>query len=357
MLGRQSLDPPKDLPKTLMPQLSGTRGFVLALLPRNLLDAMQAAGLDTAALALKLGLAPEQLETRLSFDAVDRFGCAAWTAIGDPAFGLKAGGQKRPERFGVVGFAAMTSPTFGVALARMVRYIRLVWGDPHELQRQGSEITVRLLGGPERPYSQGKLDYELASLLTFGRLFTGEALRPLWIAVRGPAPAYAAHYTELFDCPVRFNQSHHSICFAERDTERRLISANAAVAGQFEHCAELGLSQLHEVDLASRVRAALRGMLRGDEPTLAAVASELHLSIRTLQRRLGEAELSFRELLDEARHELALQHLRSGLASLMEISYLLGFADPNSFFRAFKRWTGTTPDGYRSAQGGRPASG
>ncbi len=330
-----------------MPQPSGTRG--LALLPRNLLDAMQGAGLDITALTLKLGLAPEQLETRLAFDEVDRFGCAAWAAIGDPAFGLKAGCRKRPERFGVVGFAAMTSPTFGAALARVVRYVRLVWGDPHELHAEGADTTVRLQGGPERPYSQGKLDYQLASLLTFGRLFTGEALRPLWIAVRGPAPSYAREYAELFDCPVRFDQPQHGICFSQRDTERRLISANAAVASQFEHCAELGLAQWHDVDLASRVRAALRGMLRGDEPTLAAVASELHLSTRTLQRRLGEAKLSFRELLDDARRELALQYLRVGLASLMEISYLLGFADPNSFFRAFKRWTGTTPDVYRSA--------
>lgn len=326
----------------------------LAPLPRNLLDAMRAVGLDTEALARELGLAPERLETQLSFEEMDRFGAAAWAAIGDPAFGLKAGCTKRPERFGVVGFAAMSSPTFGVALSRMARYVRLVWGDPYELERTDAATTVRLLGGPERPYSQAKLDYELASIVTFARLFTGEAVRPLWVSVRGPAPVYASQYAELFDCPVRFDAPQHSICFSRRDTERRLISANAAVASQFEHCAELALAQLHDADLASRVRAALRRMLRGDEPTLAAVATELHLSTRTLQRRLGDAQLSFRELLDEVRRELALQYLRGGLGSLMEISYLLGFADPNSFFRAFKRWTGTTPDVYRSAPGAVP---
>lgn len=319
-------------------------------MPRNLLDSMQAAGLDTAALANKLGIASEQLEAGLSGDEMDRFACAAWAAIGDPAFGLRAGASgPRPERFSVVGFAAMTSPTFGVALTRVARYVRLIWGDHHELDVEAERATVRLLpSGPERPYTQGKLDFELASLATFGKMFARPAVKPLHVGIRGPAPVYAALYSERLDCPVRFEQPTHSICFAQPDLERRLLSANASVAKLFAECAEAELAQWQDVDISIRVRVVLRGMLRGDEPTLEAVASALHLSSRTLQRRLSADKVSFRDLLDSVRRELAEQYLQSSMASLMEISYLLGFADPNSFFRAFKRWTGTTPDVYRS---------
>ena len=330
----------------------------LAPMPRNLLDTMQAAGLDTAALAAKLGIASERLETGLSRDEMDRFASAAWATIGDPTFGLRAGVvEPRPERFSVVGFAAMTSPTLEVAFTRFVRYVRLIWGDHYELSAQADRATLRLLpSGPERPYTQGKLDFELASLATFGKTFTRQKVRPLHVGVRGPAPVYAGLYTELLDCPVLFEQPAHSICFSRSDLELKLISANAKVAKLFAECAETDLSHWHDVDMASRVRAALLGMLRGDEPTLEAVASALHVSTRTLQRRLLADKVSFRDLLDSVRRELAEQYLRSGMASLMEISYLLGFADPNSFFRAFKRWTGTTPDVYRNAQNSRQAA-
>jgi AraC-like DNA-binding protein len=329
----------------------------LAPMPRNLLDTMQAAGLDTAALAAKLSIAPERLETGLSRDEMDRFACAAWATIGDPTFGLRAGVVgPRPERFSVVGFAAMTSPTLEVAFTRFVRYVRLIWGDHYELSAQTDRATLRLLpSGPERPYTQGNLDFELASLATFGKTFTRQKVRPLQVGVRGPAPVYAGLYTELLDCPVQFEQPAHSICFSRSDLELKLISANAKVAKLFAECAETDLSHWHDVDLAARVRAALLGMLRGDEPTLAAVASALHVSTRTLQRRLLADKVSFRDLVDSVRRELAEQYLRSGMASLMEISYLLGFADPNSFFRAFKRWTGTTPDVYRNAQNSQAA--
>jgi AraC-like DNA-binding protein len=323
----------------------------LAPMPRNLLDAMQAAGLDTAALAARLSIAPERLETGLSRDEMDRFADAAWAAIGDPTFGLRAGGiEPRPERFSVVGFAAMTSPTLEVALTRVVRYVRLIWGDHYELCAEADRATLRMLPSePERPYTQGKLDFELASLASFGKTFTRQKVKPLQVGIRGKAPFYAKLYTELLDCPVRFEQPEHSICFSRSDLELGLISANPKVAKLFEECAEKDLSQWHDVDIAAQVRAALRDMLRGDEPTLAKVATTLHVSTRTLQRRLAADKVSFRDLLDSVRRELAEQYLRSGLASLMEISYLLGFADPNSFFRAFKRWTGTTPDVYRNA--------
>ena len=74
----------------------------------------------------------------------------------------------------------------------------------------------------------------------------------------------------------------------------------------------------------------------------------MHLSQRTLQRRLQEENSSFQQLLDETRRELAVQYLAQPDRSLLEIAYLLGFADPSNFFRAFRRWFGTTPGEYRS---------
>lgn len=127
----------------------------------------------------------------MTFADADRFLCAAWDAIDDPAAGIKAGAMLRPERFGIVGIAAMASPTFGVAVERKARYWRLIWGDAYEVIPQGDETHVVLMpSGLQRNYTQGKVDMELASLVTFGRKFTGVPIRPLRLMLLQSAPPW-----------------------------------------------------------------------------------------------------------------------------------------------------------------------
>jgi AraC-like DNA-binding protein len=87
------------------------------------------------------------------------------------------------------------------------------------------------------------------------------------------------------------------------------------------------------------------------EPRREVVAQTLHLSQRTLQRRLQEEGTSYQQLLDDTRRELAEQYLGQVDLTLLEVAYLLGFADPSNFFRAFRRWFGETPGEYRSRRG------
>jgi AraC-like DNA-binding protein len=324
----------------------------VAPLPRNLLDCLREGGVDPDALARRLGIEPGRLSTGLDFVQLDRFFCAAWEALDDPAFGLRAGCVLRPERFGVVGLVTMSAPTLGVAFERKVRYGRLVWGDAYDLTRRGPRATVRLATvAPPRPYTQSRIDMELASFATFARQFTGVAVVPLQVTLRQGPPVYEARYPEVFGCPIAFAQADDSIAFRTQDLELPLISADHDVDAALLGVAEKRLERIDATGdaLAPRVNQALRRLLRGDEPTLAAVAAELHMSERTLQRRLAEHKLSFSDLLDGVRHEAAQQYLRARHITVDEVAFLLGFATPSSFFRAFKRWTGTTPQGWRMA--------
>lgn len=325
----------------------------VAPLPRNLLDSMHAAGVDPAALARQLDIDAARLDLGLAFGELDRFFSAAWEALRDPAFGLRAGCHLRPERFGVVGIAAMSSPTLGIAFQRKARYSRLIWGDVYEVQRRGSSATVRIASAmPPRPWSQARIDLELASLITFARHFTGMPVQAQRVTLRQAAPAYRERYTEVFGCTIAFEQPDDALQFRAPDLDLPLISANADIDTLLLGAAESRLERIEAGDgdgLRSRVSQAVRRLLRGDEPTLAAVAGELHLSERTLQRRLAEHKLNFTELLDAVRRESALQYLREKRVSVDEVAFLLGFSTPSSFFRAFKRWTGTTPQGWRLA--------
>jgi AraC-like DNA-binding protein len=329
----------------------------VAPLPRNLLDCMRSCGVDPDVIARQVGLEPQQVENGLTSAEADRFLSAGWTALGDPAFGLRAGCALRPERFGVVGIAAMASPTLGVAFERKARYNRLVWGDVFEIEVRGAQGIVRVaMTTPPRPYSQAKIDLELASLVTFARLFTGVQVVPLRVTLRQRAPAYRDRYAQVFGCPIAFEQADDSVVFRAQDFALPLVSANADVGGVLLEVAEARLEQSGDGDgdaLRWRVTQALRRLLRGDDPTLAAVAGQLRMSERTLQRRLAEQKLSFTDLLDDVRRESALEYLKARRVSVDEVAFLLGFATPSSFFRAFKRWTGTTPQGWRHGQAAR----
>ena len=95
------------------------------------------------------------------------------------------------------------------------------------------------------------------------------------------------------------------------------------------------------------VRRCIVSLLQEGEPTLERVAARLHLSARTLHRRLAERRLRFRELLDATRRELAESYLQDGRLSLAEVALLLGYAEQSPFTHAFKRWTGSTPFDWR----------
>lgn len=321
--------------------------------PRNLLDAMRTAGVDPEALAVRLGLNPAALTTGMGMHDLDRFFGAAWTALDDPAFGLRAGCVMRPERFGVIGIAAMCSPDFGTAIDRIARYKRLMGGDIVDLQRRGAQALVRIeLFGPPRPYSQAKIDLELANLLTFGQVLTGAPISALRVTLRQPAPSYWACYDEVFGCPIAFEQADDSIAFASADLARPLLSADSDVARLVLPGAEATLARLGDGSVRDQVRVALRRLLHGDEPTLAAVAEVLCVSKRTLQRRLTDADLRFSQLVDQSRCEMAEEQLAAGVASVDDLAFSLGFSTTSSFYRAFKRWTGRTPGAWRRPEPG-----
>ena len=103
------------------------------------------------------------------------------------------------------------------------------------------------------------------------------------------------------------------------------------------------------IDLPGRVRRVVADTLCDGVPTLSAVASEMGLGPRTLQRRLSESGQSFQAIVDMTRKELALRLLRETELSLAEIAFLTGFSEQSGFTRAFKRWAGQTPRSYRLA--------
>ena len=122
------------------------------------------------------------------------------------------------------------------------------------------------------------------------------------------------------------------------------------------HCDTIALQYLARIehdDIQARVREVLMQRLEKMEPSQEEVAEQLHLSPRTLQRRLGDSGTTYKEILDKTRHALAMAYLSAPHHSVSDVTYLLGFSCDSSFTRAFRRWTGQSPSDWRAGTGAR----
>ena len=324
----------------------------IAPLSRQLLDAIEAAGVSPPALALQCQIAPQRLSSGVTPPELDRFLCAAWAQVNDSAFGLKAGQALRPERLGLAGLLMMTSPTLLSALQRKARYCPLAWGDRYVVvvNDQGVDVVIEC-AVEHRPYGPAKVDMEVSSLVSMARLFTGHAVVPRWVNLSQPPPPHEALYRELLGCPVHFGQAENRLALRASDADLPFLSAQPEAGQALEIGAQALLRRRLPESLGARTRALVDQLMPNGEPSLERVAARLCMSPRTVQRRLALEGTHFRAIVDSARRDLAEQALRQGDANPEELAWRLGFSEAASFYRAFKRWTGKTPG---QARGRRP---
>jgi AraC-like DNA-binding protein len=185
------------------------------------------------------------------------------------------------------------------------------------------------------------------TILSFCRWVANRDLRPLALELRFPPPADPQPYRDAFKCPLHFNAAVNALLFAGADVIAPLPTAHPLLAEVHERLASEHLQRLDYAQTSSRARAAILRRLADGEPRRAEIAKELEMSERTLQRRLEAEGTTFQRLLDDTRRELAQQYLGQTDLSLADACYLLGFGDLSSFFRASKRWFGTSPRQHR----------
>ena len=318
-----------------------------------IVHALEAEGIDCQALFSELGLSYAALhdsDARFPQDGMTRLWQRAVELSGNPAIGLNMVKVVRPASFNVVGYALMSSRTLKDGFARLVRYQRII--------AEGADLSFRVMPdryvltlaihGDSLPPTHQAAEASLAYTLTFVRWITGRPIRPLCVQLQRAAPADQQPYQAVFDAPLRFNAEGYALEFARANLEAPLPSANEALAQLHDRFAGDYLARFAGSRVTHQVRQILCRLLPQGEPKREVVAQELLLSERTLQRRLQEEGASFQQLLDDTRRELVGQYMAQPSLTLLEIAYLLGFADPSNFFRAFRRWFGCTPGEYRA---------
>ncbi len=279
---------------------------------------------------------------------------------GDRDFGLHLAewiSTSIEELFDVFAFALRSCATLGDHYRLAARYIRLVHQGIHlKLEEEEAADVVRLVHGHDRePLTPPRHPVEgmTALALLQGRRAIGEMFVPRAVCFVHARPERVSEHERIFQAPVYYGCPRNELLLDRALLSRSQPHAEPRLLAMLDRQLTGLLSALPEDrSLQGAVRRCMMDELPEQEPAVAAVAATLHMSPRSLQRRLKNEGTSFAHVLSELRRDLALRYLRDGRIATGEVGFLLGFLDVSAFQRAFKRWTGTTPAQYRrTAQG------
>ena len=317
---------------------------------------------------LDMGLAPDRVLRRAALPA-DLFSRGQirlspeqyhdlWRALeaeAGPALPLMVARALSVEAFDPPLFAGTCCPDLLRAAARIAEFKPLIGPMKLDVQQTTTTLSLTVIwpDGIEPPGCLGQV--ELLFWVALARLTTRAEVQPA--RVTAPVlPADPAGFRAYLGGDIT-EAPDWSITFRDLDARRPFLTANEPMWDFFRPELRRRLSELdQDATVGDRVRASLLEALPAGEATMDAVARKLAVSTRTLQRRLSREGTTFQEVLAATRELLARHYLKSSQMPAAEISFLLGYEDPNSFYRAFHAWTGSTPETVRAASGLLPKS-
>ena len=328
----------------------------LARFPLAILDFAEELGLDRAELMLVANLGEEDLhdpDARVPMRVVWSLWEEVIRRAPDRPLGMMFGRDASARELGLVGYTMYHSDSLQRAIERLIRYSHIL-ADAIQFRLVAAERTVQIVldNEPEARALRHPVDSRLAAILAVSREITSTEIVPVEVCFCYPEPSATAAHREFFRAPLSFGQPDSMLVLRERDLKLPVKSADETLSGYLDQLAdELLQSATPRGSFVERVQRAVWSKLSGGQPTLRRMAQVLGVSVRTLQRRLGEEGTTFAAVLDGLRRHMSVRLLNNRELAVYEVAYLLGYSEPSTFFRAFRRWHGIPPAEYRKLTG------
>jgi AraC-like DNA-binding protein len=312
-------------------------------------------GISAKELFAAQGIAEQDLQPqrdRIAIDELERVLASALSLIDDNCCGLRASRCWHPSDLGALGYAWLASSSIRAAVQRLVRYSKTV-GEKAELAAvespQGFKVILDQKHRDPRVH-EFMTDFIMSLIIDMCRFNAGASLRPVEVCLHRERPECAKRYTDFYGCEVQFSSEADSFTLTTDDADRPLPTSNKQLAGLHDQVLIQQLAQLHREDISTRCKSVILDNLTSGAISVEKVAQELHMSPRTLMRRLESQGTKLKSLVDEMRSELASRYLADPKNSITEVAFLLGFSHPSSLSRASHRWFGMSPIEFRSTQ-------
>lgn len=284
----------------------------------------------------RISLVQELSFTRMALDRIDE----------DVA--LEVGRRFHLSMFGVVGLAAACAPSLRESFQLFLAYPALVWGliEITLWRDSATEYIVFTPGDVVNELGDYFVERDMAAIKILFRNTLGQPVAPSALYLRRTAPRRKTSHDEFFGCQVTFAAAENAMHFGCDVWDAVPPQANEMSRHFFENqCRALSETMQAPFSYADIVRSRLRHAT--PIPSLPTLADALHLTTRTLQRRLAHEDESFATLLRDVRVARSKELIEHPTIAIEDIAYRLGFRDPDAFSRAFRSWTGFAPTEYR----------
>jgi AraC-like DNA-binding protein len=334
----------------------GTTAMVLL---RGMVHAASAVGVDRTELLARIGVTDAELERDTS--VATAVVASAWQIApqlsGDPLFGLHAGAHAEFGSYDVIDYLFLSSATLGDACEVLQRYYRIVteiWRIDLLVEGELARFRLWTPANLVEPLWHA-WDYFFSGSLKRIRGAAGSTVDPIEVHLMHGARDDGGEYERTFRCPVTYGHPINELVYPAHYLGLRLLSSNPTLHRLVRRHAEELLARVpSDQDLLVRAQTLLPMLLKDPALSLVGLAEQLGVGERSLQRKLADHGITYKELVERTREDYALRALEGGAASVQEIAYELGFTSTASFSRAFKRWRGMAPTEWQQAHARRP---
>lgn len=309
-------------------------------------------GLAPSPILFEVGIDPTVLSVpgaRVAHEQAMQLWKRAVDVSGDPQIGLHVAEQVDAGVMDLIEYLARCSRTLGESLERTSAYFALLHDRvSFRFECDDRRATLQNEVPPGLSIAPAYSENALASTIVMARRMTRSEIPVEAVYFRHAPGETGDAYRRIFGERVVFGAPVDALVIPSECLESPLIQADPALASILERHVRMILTRPPPVTLRARAARLIESELEGRAPQIEDVARRLHMSARTLRRLLNDEGCSFRDVLTEVQREVAFRHLCDPGIPIGEVSYRIGFSDPNAFHRAFKRWTGRTPGEFRA---------
>lgn len=260
------------------------------------------------------------------------------------------GASMRCDDYGAFGLAFKTAPDLGGSFRRVERFGRIVTSTANfRLVIEVQNAVMEVIPGRDQRLGLAMTnELAIAAAISLGREVSAADFTPARVEFMHEAPADNTVQQAHFGCPIIYNARRDALVMQTEYLANPNRLGDRSISAFFDTHLDSELDSFVEpTGIGGQVRDAVLDALSEGVPTLAQTASRIGMSSRTLQRRLAADDQAYQDLVTEARRSLAEQLLSRTDYALAEVAFLTGFSDQSTFTRAFRRWNGVTPAGYR----------
>ncbi|GAB5096781.1 MULTISPECIES: AraC family transcriptional regulator ligand-binding domain-containing protein [unclassified Caballeronia] len=316
-----------------------------------LVEVLAEQGIAVADSLRGVGVSAEELQDASVLTSIGQYATVCRNAVAlscEPATPFKVGGKLHLSAYGMYGYALMSCLSLRDYFKLGVRYHRLAtptvaieWTEYPD--RMVWTFPDAFISSPSRELREFIIEQQYTQHVTHLQDVAGSVCPPVKACFSYPAPAHADIYPKYLGCPCYFDQPQCELVYDSAILDRKPQLAHKLTAALLQETCDRLIGQAKTSSGVSGEVYQVLMSTPGVFPGMEAVAESMHLTTRTLRRRLDEEGTSFVAIVDDVKRSLALEYLKTTKMSTDDVAMLLGFSDAANFRRALKRWTGKGP--------------